>query len=54
MGAWLRAHAFFVTAVSGAIYLAGGDCRRLSEEDTLLALMTDGVRQDFPLFVRSA
>ena len=47
MGAWLKAHAFFVTAVSGAIYLAGGNCRRLSEEDTLLALMTDGVREGF-------
>jgi hypothetical protein len=24
------AHAFFVTAVSGAIYMSGGDCHRLS------------------------
>jgi 2-dehydropantoate 2-reductase len=47
MDAWLKAHAFFVTAVSGAIYLAGGDCRRLSEDDTLLVLMTDGVREGF-------
>jgi 2-dehydropantoate 2-reductase len=47
MDAWLKAHAFFVTAVSGAIYLAGGDCRRLSEEDTLLVLMTNGVREGF-------
>jgi 2-dehydropantoate 2-reductase len=47
MDAWLKAHAFFVTAVSGAIYLAGGDCRRLSEEDTLLMLMTNGVREGF-------
>ena len=47
MDAWLKAHAFFVTAVSGAIYLAGGDCRRLSEEDALLALMTNGVREGF-------
>src|ERR1700730_16791266 len=32
MDAWLKAHAFFVTAVSGAIYMAGGDCHRLSED----------------------
>ncbi len=30
MDAWLTSHAFFVTSVSGAIYLAGGDCLRLS------------------------
>ena len=36
MDAWLKAHAFFVTAICGAIYLAGGDCRRLSENDALL------------------
>jgi 2-dehydropantoate 2-reductase len=47
MDAWLKAHAFFVTAVSGAIYLAGGDCRRLSEEDALPMLMTNGVREGF-------
>jgi 2-dehydropantoate 2-reductase len=47
MDAWLKAHAFFVTAVSGAIYLAGGDCRRLSKEDALLALMTNGIREGF-------
>jgi ketopantoate reductase len=47
MDAWLKAHAFFVTAVSGAIYLAGDDCRRLSEEKTILALMTNGVREGF-------
>jgi 2-dehydropantoate 2-reductase len=47
MDAWLKVHAFFVTAVSGAIYLAGGDCRRLSEEDTLLLFMANGVREGF-------
>jgi 2-dehydropantoate 2-reductase len=30
MDAWLLCHAFFITCVCGAIYLAGGDCRRLS------------------------
>lgn len=47
MDAWLKTHAFFVTAVSGAIYLAGGDCRRLSKDDAALALMTRGVREGF-------
>jgi 2-dehydropantoate 2-reductase len=47
MDAWLKAHAFFVTAISGAIYLAGGDCRRLSEDNAALALMTKGVCEGF-------
>jgi 2-dehydropantoate 2-reductase len=47
MDAWLKAHAFFVTAICGAIYLAGGDCRRLSENDVVLRLMSEGVREGF-------
>jgi 2-dehydropantoate 2-reductase len=47
MDAWLKVHAFFVTAVSGAIYIAGGDCRRLSGDNTALRLMTKGVREGF-------
>lgn len=47
MDAWLRSHAFFVTSVSGAIYLAGGDCARLSRSQTLLKLMVSGVREGF-------
>lgn len=47
MDAWLKAHAFFVTAICGAIYFAGGDCRRLSEDTATLALMTRGVREGF-------
>jgi 2-dehydropantoate 2-reductase len=47
MDAWLTSHAFFVTSVSGAIYLAGGDCRRLSRSPSLLKLMVDGVHQGF-------
>ena len=47
MDAWLKTHAFFVTAVSGAIYLSGGDCLRLSENDATLALMSKGVREGF-------
>jgi 2-dehydropantoate 2-reductase len=47
MDGWLKAHAFFVTAVSGAIYMVGGNCRRLSEDSASLTLMTKGVREGF-------
>jgi 2-dehydropantoate 2-reductase len=47
MDAWLAAHAFFVTSVSGAIYLAGGDCMRLSRNQPLLKLMVRGTREGF-------
>jgi 2-dehydropantoate 2-reductase len=47
MDAWLKAHAFFVTAVSGAIYMSGGDCRLLSENSAALHLMAKGVREGF-------
>jgi 2-dehydropantoate 2-reductase len=47
MDAWLKTHAFFVTAVSGAIYLADGDCRRLSEDNLTLTEMARGVREGF-------
>ena len=47
MDAWLSCHAFFVTSVSGAIYLAGGDCERLSHSQPALKLMVSGVREGF-------
>lgn len=47
MDGWLKAHAFFVTAISGAIYLSGGDTRRLSESETILRLMVQGVREGY-------
>jgi len=47
MDAWLSSHAFFVTSVSGAIYLAGGDCERVSRSQPLLELMVNGVREGF-------
>ncbi len=47
MDAWLKTHALFVTAVSGAIYRAGGNCRQLSESHADLQLMTHGVREGF-------
>jgi 2-dehydropantoate 2-reductase len=47
MDAWLKAHAFFVTAVSGAIYMDGGDCHRLSEDKATITLMAKGVREGY-------
>jgi 2-dehydropantoate 2-reductase len=47
MNSWLLCHAFFVSAVSGAIYLAGGSCEQLSHSQTLLNLMARGVREGF-------
>ena len=47
MDTWLKAHAFFVTAVSGAIYMAGGDCHRLSEDKATVVLMAKGVREGY-------
>lgn len=47
MDGWLKAHAFFVTAVSGAIYLAGGDTHRLSQNEDELRLMARGVTEGF-------
>jgi len=47
MDGWLKAHAFFVTAISGAIYLAGGNPRRLSQDDATLQLMAKGVSEGF-------
>lgn len=47
MDAWLKTHAFFITAISGAIYLAGGDYARLSQDTAILRLMTSGVREGF-------
>jgi 2-dehydropantoate 2-reductase len=47
MDAWLKTHALFVTAICGALYLAGANCRRLSEDTVLLGLMSKGIREGF-------
>ncbi len=47
MDAWLKAHAFFVTAISGAIYLADGDCKQLAKDTATLRLMVTGTREGF-------
>ena len=47
MDAWLKVHAFLVTAVCGAIYQTGGDCRRLSSDTAALKLLVAGVTEGF-------
>jgi ketopantoate reductase len=47
MDAWLKTHAMFVTSICGAIYLADGDCQRLSNDHATLALMAQSVREGF-------
>lgn len=47
MDAWLACHAFFVTSVCGAIYLAGADCVQLSNNRAVLTLMVTGTREGF-------
>jgi 2-dehydropantoate 2-reductase len=47
MDGWLKAHAFFVTAISGAIYMSGGDCHRLSDDKATATLMAKGVREGY-------
>ena len=47
MEGWLISHAFFVTSVCSAIYLAGGDCMRLSSNRAAMELMVDAVREGF-------
>ncbi len=47
MDAWLACHAFFVTSVCGAIYLAGAHSVQLSRSPAALELMVAGVREGF-------
>jgi 2-dehydropantoate 2-reductase len=47
MDAWLATHGFFVASICGGIYLAGGDCRRLSQDRPLLELTMAGIREGF-------
>jgi 2-dehydropantoate 2-reductase len=47
MEAWLMGHGFFIAAVCGAIYRAGGTCSGLSRDTDSLTVMTMGVREGF-------
>ena len=51
MDAWLNAHAVFVTAVAGAIYLAGGDTRALAADRGAVARLVRGVREGFTALI---
>lgn len=44
MEAWLTTHAFFITAVCGALYMSGGSCAQLAGDTSLLNLMCTGIR----------
>ena len=46
-GRMARHTCFFVTAISGAIYLAGGDTRRLAENENILHQMVEGIREGY-------
>jgi 2-dehydropantoate 2-reductase len=47
MESWLKTHAIFITCVSGALYLADCDPRRLAKMNDALSLMVAGVRDGF-------
>ena len=47
MDAWLKTHAVFVTAISGAFYQAGADLRRLADSPSGVPLLVRAVREGF-------
>lgn len=47
MPSWLKTHAIFVTAVSGALYQAGGSARALAEDTRLLRIFVTAVHEGF-------
>lgn len=47
MDGWLKTHAVFVTAMSAALYLAGGDPRRLAQMSGTLRLMVQATKEGY-------
>lgn len=47
MDGWLKTHAVFVTAMSAALYIAGGDPRRLAQMPDVLQLMVQATKGGF-------
>ena len=47
MDDWLKTHAVFVTAISGAFYQAGANLRRLAESPSGVPLLVRAVREGF-------
>jgi 2-dehydropantoate 2-reductase len=45
--AWLKTHAMFITCIESAIYLSGGDNKKLARSPGSLVEMVDGVREGF-------
>lgn len=48
MDSWLKRHAVFVTAMSGALYAAGGTARGLAASGSLVRSMVLAVREGWP------
>ncbi len=51
MDAWLNAHAVFVTAVAGSVYLVGGNTATLAADRRAIAGLVRGVREGFRALV---
>jgi 2-dehydropantoate 2-reductase len=54
MDSWLRRHAVFVAAVSGALYETGGDARRLSSDRAQICAFISAIREGWAALDRHA
>jgi len=54
MDSWLRRHAVFVTAVSGALYEVGSDAHALAENATQVRNLIVGIREGWQIMDRRA
>ena len=54
MDSWLRRHAVFVTAVSGALYAVGSDAHALAENGTQVRNLIIGIREGWQIMDRRA
>jgi 2-dehydropantoate 2-reductase len=54
MDSWLRRHAVFVTAVSGALYETGGDARRLASDSARIRAFILAIRDGWAALDRHA
>ena len=49
MDDWLKTHAMLVTAIAGAIYLAGGSTTAIAKSSNSIRILVRGIRQGFGL-----
>ena len=49
MDDWLKTHAMLVTAIAGAIYLAGGSTTAIAKSRESIRTLVRGIRQGFGL-----